>query len=139
MRAFLKYWRREVGCVSLVMSVVAGSLSWFHQLREPFRESDQILSLIRSLESRHPADATPGKWKCAVGWTCTLHANSLDAYQADVTSIRQFREELATKLEGPVSMETIDWIWNSYAGLCPGGANYQRYRPVMIDEIANTP
>ncbi len=82
---------------------------------------------------------TPGKWECTVGWTCTLHANSLDAYQADVTSIRQFREELATKLEEPVGMETIHWIWNGYAGLCRGGANYQRYRSVMMEEIASTP
>ena len=52
--------------------------------------------------------------------------------------MRQFREELASKLEGPVSMETIQWIWDSYAMLCRGGANYQRFRPVMMDEIART-
>ena len=139
MWAFLKYWRREAGCVALVMSLVGGALFWFLQSREPFRESDWILGLIRSLESRRPADVTPDKWDCDVGWTCTLQTNSLDAFQADATSLRQFREELSSKLDGPVGMGTIHWIWDSYAKLCPGGASYQRFRPVMMEEINSTP
>lgn len=138
MRDFLKFWRLEIAFVTAVIGLAGGFVFWFHQSREPFRESENILNLIRSLESRRPAEMTPGKWECAVGWTCTLHANSLDAWQADATSMRQFREQLAGKLKGPVSMQTITWIWDSYAKLCRGGANYQRFRPVMLAEIDRT-
>lgn len=139
-RDFFNYLRRNVVYFALVMALGGGVIFWFQQWREPFRESEKMSNLIRSLESRRPTEVTPGKWECAVGWTCTLHANSLDAYQSDVTSMRQFREELSSKLDGPVSMETIHWIWDSYAILCRGGANYQRrFRPQMMEAIDRTP
>ena len=133
---FIKFWRREVTCVTLVVALAGNGIFWFQRWREPFRESERIRNLIRSLESRHPSEVASGQWECAVGWTCNLHANSLDAYEADSASLRKFREELSRKLDRPVSMETIHWIWDSYAMLCRGGANFQRYRSFMMDEIA---
>jgi hypothetical protein len=55
--------------------------------------------------------------------------------QADGPTIRRFEGQLAKKLAGDVNMETIHWIWNEYAEICPGGANYQRFKTVMMEEI----
>ena len=78
---------------------------------------------------------TARQWESAVAWTLNLHGNSLLQFQASLGDITEFRSELGDRLNGPVDMSTINWIWDRYAGLCSGGENYQRFRPQMNDEI----
>ena len=82
---------------------------------------------------------TRKQWESAVAWTNNVHGNS-QTYLAEVDAIRSLRLEIERKLEdtdGDVDMETIHWIWDSYARLCNGGKRYQRFRQQMIDDIAN--
>lgn len=79
----------------------------------------------------------PAEWESAVAWTINLHGNSLLFVQADASTIRTFREALESRTKESVDMETINWIWDSYADLCHGGKRYQRFRKQMNDEIAS--
>lgn len=119
--------------------LAAGSSAWlfWHTKIAPHRESADVEHVLRSLTERRPPTMTPPEWESAVAWTLNLHGNSLLSFQADAATIRSFRDELEAKLAEPVNMATIHWIWDSYAGLCRGGKNYQRFRTQMDDEIAN--
>ena len=79
---------------------------------------------------------TAKQWETAVAWTINLHGNSLLQFQASLSDITEFRMELTDRLRGPVDMSTIEWIWDRFAALCPAGARYQRFRQIMLDEIA---
>lgn len=119
-----------------LLAVFFASYGWFdRRILEPRRQSEAVQRHIESLAGRCPRDMSPRQWANAVGWTLNLHGNSLIMFQADGTKIRKFDERLAKKLAGEVNMDTIHWIWDEYAEICPGGANYQRFRSQMDDEI----
>jgi hypothetical protein len=121
---------------SLVAVLLAG-FGWFYrQILEPRQLNDKIEAHIDSLALRRPPELTRQQWESAVAWTSNLHGNSLLRFQTDTPALRQFEQRLSEKLKGKVNLETIDWIWAEYARACPGGANYQRFKPMMQDEIA---
>ncbi len=126
--------RREwFGISFVVVCALMAFVIWWPS--ESFRESVKLRDVIDSLAKRRPSDMEPGQWKIAVWWTSNLDGNSL-TYRADASSIRSLREQLERRLEGDVNMVTIEWIWDSYADLCPSGKRYQRFRQQMLDEIA---
>ena len=62
---------------------------------------------------------------------------SLLSFEASGPTIEAFEQRLKQKLDGDVDLETIYWIWDEYAGICPHGASYQRFRVQMQDDIDN--
>jgi hypothetical protein len=72
-----------------------------------------------------------------VGWTINLHANSAAANQwVDRGEIWPFVEELERRLQEPVTVATVDWIWDEYARITTGGRLYgERYRPTQSPEL----
>lgn len=56
-------------------------------------------------------------------------------FETDTSTIAAFEERLRKQLEGKVSMQTIQWIWNEYSKACPAGASYQRLKKRMLQEI----
>ena len=123
-----------ISCV-FFSALIAIAIWWCNQPSESFRESVRLSDVIESLAKRRPPDMEPSQWERAVGWTINLDGNSL-THLADATAIRSLREQLERKLESDVDMETIGWIWDSYAELCTSGKRYQRFRQRMLDEIA---
>jgi hypothetical protein len=127
---------RSLFILLAVCAVLFAAFGWFHrQMIEPRRASAAVEQRLKSLAGRRPKDMTPRQWESAVAWTQNLHGNSLMFAQADGPTIRRFEGQLAKKLAGDVNMETIHWIWDRYADICPGGANYQRFKPMMMEEI----
>ena len=121
----------------LVAAVPIVAVLWYRQTTEPYREAERIRVLVISLTGRRPENLTSKQWQSAVAWTNNLHCNSLVWGFNDGPAIRDFRLRLEAKLESSVTMDTIEWIWDEYAALCPLGARYQRWRKVMLDEIGN--
>ncbi|MEZ6043582.1 MAG: hypothetical protein R3C20_24050 [Planctomycetaceae bacterium] len=78
----------------------------------------------------------PSQWKVAVDWTNNLNSNSLVWGFKDGAAIRRHRKQIEERIQRKVDMDTITWIWDQYAELCPAGARYQQWRQVMLDEIA---
>ena len=126
----------------MLLAVAAtGGVAYFkyQQWREPYVEARLLNSVIWQLVDHRPPDMTPKQWESAVAWTNNLDCNSL-TFLAPAESIRSLRLELEAKLKGtdrPVDMDTVNWIWDSYAELCHGGKRYQRFRGQMTDDIEN--
>ena len=121
--------------ISLFIAVTVSSILWYRHTVAPYREAAKIGVQIRSLEKRCPADMTQTQWDSAVAWTNSLHANSLVWGFKNAPAIRSLRLRIEKKLNGTVTMDTIIWIWDQYAELCPHGARYQQWRKVMLEEI----
>jgi len=92
--------------------------------------------MMRLVEKR-PSDVPPGQWEFAVGWTINLHANC--GSWADAMSISKaqaFSLELEERVRGPVSLATIDWIWDQYGSFTTQGKLYaDKYRPTRSPEF----
>jgi hypothetical protein len=120
-----------------VLSVFFACYGWFHRrFVQPARHSDAIEQMIQSLALRRPPHVTRGQWASAVAWTNNLHGNSLLPFETDAPTLAAFAERFKKKLDGEVDMTTIDWIWEEYADLTPHGAQYQRFKKIMDEEIA---
>ena len=135
-RSAIRFGIRSLFLVLTVLAVLFAAYGWlYRQIIEPRQQANAIEKQLEALAGRRPKGLTPRQWESAVAWTCNLHGNSLLKYQADGPTIRGFEKRLARKLAGNVNLETIHWIWDEYAAICPGGKNYQRFRAVMVDEI----
>lgn len=121
--------------VVLTISLVAGVIWIDYSDLKPHRIGRQIEQQIDLLAKLRPPEMTREQWTSAVAWTRNLHGNSLISFQCDSATLSDFRDRMAERFAGRVDMSTILWIWDEYARACPGGANYQRFRPMMLEEI----
>lgn len=127
--------RRHLWFGLLIVAVPVVVALWFRQATEPYREAEKIHVLIMTLTNRRPENVTAKQWQSAVEWTNNLHCNGLVWDFKNGPAIRALRLSFERKLESPVTMEAITWLWDQYAMLCPLGARYQQWRKVMLDEI----
>ena len=95
----------------------------------------KIEAMIDGLQRRQPKGLNAAQWRCMVDWTRNLHGNSLIAHQTSSSQIIGFETKLKDKLSGNVDAETIEWIWDEYAKVCPGGHRYQRFRVMVNEEL----
>lgn len=121
--------------IGLLIAVIVSCTLWYRHATAPYREAEKIHVHILSLADRRPAEMTQSQWDSAVSWTNNLHANSLVWGYRNAPAIRSLRLQISSRLDGPVTMDTIIWIWDQYAELCPLGARYQTWRKVMLEEI----
>jgi len=131
-----RYGMRSLLVALFVLAVLFAIYGWFNRrVFEPQRQANAIERHLGSLAKRRPQEMSPRQWESAVAWTLNLHGNSLLRFQASAAKMRDFKERLEQKLTGKVDMQTIEWIWDEYADMCPGGRNYQKFRPQMVEEI----
>ena len=83
---------------------------------------------IDGLYAKKPSGLNRAQWQCMVDWTRNLHGNSLIAFQTSYRDITAFEARIKQRVSGRVDAGTIEWIWDEYAKVCPGGRNYQRLR-----------
>ncbi len=88
---------------------------------------------IDGLYVKKPSGLNPAQWQCMVDWTRNLHGNSLIAFQTSTRDISAFEARIKKGVSGEVDAATIEWIWDEYANVCPGGERYQRFR-IMVNE-----
>lgn len=132
----LRFGTRTVFTALALLALCFSGYGWFHRkIVAPRRHADAVERKLESLIHRRPRDMTRGQWGSAVAWTLNLHGNSLLMFEAEGPSIKAFEQRLEQRLAGEVDMETIHWIWNEYADLCPHGASYQRFKVQMQEEI----
>jgi hypothetical protein len=126
-------WR--LGCGLILLCAILGSLYFWFGVVEPVREwrqwHNRVQADIKSLASKRPPDITRGEWEWVVGWTVNLHGNCGSEWNNfNSVEMQSFAEELERRLQGPVDMRTIDWIWDEYARLTIYGKRYSdKYRP----------
>lgn len=131
-----RFGLRSLFVALTLLAVLAAGYGWFNRrILEPSRQTRAIEQHLESLAARRPKDMSPRQWESAVAWTLNLHGNSLIRFQADADELGAFERRLAAKLTNDVNMDTIHWIWDEYAKVCPGGEKYQRFKGMMMEEI----
>jgi hypothetical protein len=91
--------------------------------------------VILQLAAKRPADVTPEQWAHCLQWTWNLHANyGWESYFPEQER-EPFAREFERLLDGPVSLGTIDKIWDSYARHAPRANAYMHYRPTTPEML----
>lgn len=120
----------------LAVCLAIGGALIHHFILVPDQLYRQLKLDIQSLANRRPAHVPPGEWEFAVGWTLNLHANCGLLYGKDTAEMQNFSNEFSRRLEGPVGLHTIDWIWDEYERLTKRGKSYsEKYRPTTSVDL----
>ncbi|MCA8988852.1 MAG: hypothetical protein KDA78_14480 [Planctomycetaceae bacterium] len=127
-------WIFRLILLALIIAT-GGGIAWFRHIQQPYREAAELRTLIESLAGRKPDNLNTRQWESAVDWTRALHGNTLVWDFRDGKAIRELRLEVEEKLREPADLDTILWIWDRYSHLCRLGSEYQKWRPIMLDEV----
>ena len=109
---------------------------------EPFRRHHEFCRTTRAeletLAKKRPTGISRKQWHHIVNWTLNAHSNTLVATrQMPREEMDRFETELKQRLQGPVDLGTIDWIWDEFVRLAPGwGPSYsERWRPTSPEKL----
>jgi len=130
-------WKRALGAIAalyvLVLVVVFG---WYvHRQSVHMRWYRRIEYLILSLAPKRPANVTPQQWAQCLTHTWNLHVNFGPSGYFAESERERFAAEFDDRLEGTVSLDTIDWVWDEFARHAPGSRSYMRYRPTTTEML----
>jgi hypothetical protein len=124
-------------CTAGALALGGGLLAWWFFGLQPIHEhrawSDRMKARLNSLYDRCPPDLDAATWEQVVQWTGNLHSNcGVQHTWVNREEKCPFLEELERRLQGPVDLGTIDWIWDEYARITEGGQLYSdKYRPTL--------
>jgi hypothetical protein len=107
---------------------------------EPNRRHLQFCRETRAefelLVGKRPPTITRKQWQHVVAWTLNAHANCMFTRTIPQTDRDQFLTELRRRLQEPVDLTTVDWIWDELVRLTPNGGTYSdRYRPTTPERL----
>ncbi len=111
-----------VGAGAILVGLLAPAfVSRFSYAQQQHKVSD----LINSLSGCRPNTASPAEWEAATTWTGIAVANvCYSPEHVPLEELRQFRNELESKLDGDVDLDSLGWIWDRLATTGPHGARY---------------
>lgn len=118
-----------VGC-GLVQAGLA--LWWFgiEPIRQNRRGYDRVRADLVALAAKRPPEVSGGEWGHLVCRTLQMHGNCWWPPNVGRDWMGPFAAELERRLAGPVGVDTIDWIWDEYAGHTRNGRSYSdEFRP----------
>src|SRR5260370_80837 len=123
--------------LALAACLIIGVVVWFWvSVMRPAHRREEFLRATRaeleSLAKKRPPGVTRRQWHHVVAWTLNAHSNTVVARpRIPWVAMDQFESELERRLQGPVDLGTIDWIWDGFVRLAPGsGPRYSEwYRP----------
>ncbi len=119
----------------VAVAVVACILGLYAAFVKPSIEHGRLIRrfgvCIERLIHKRPANLSNDQWCFIISWTYYAKGNCL-RNQDDITDeprFRRFVDELERKVEGEVSIETIDWIWDEIEAVSMYGTLYsEKYR-----------
>lgn len=130
---------RRLYAFAAVLILLGAWLLFDHTYLEHKRRrqtANSIREKIEVLVLKTPVEVPDDEWSMAVLCTSNLHSNSLLPFQCELSELKSLENEIAEKTSGRVSMQTIDWIWDRYAELCPAGHKYrQGFHGFMLEQI----
>jgi len=131
-----KGWMILAAVVALTGAAAAFWFLWIRPIHEHFIWYGRVRAALEPLAGKRPADVPPGQWEFMVGWTLNLHANCGTEQRIDRNERQAFLDELERRLQGPVGVDTIDWIWDEYIRITKGGRHYdENWRPTRSPDL----
>ncbi len=134
----MKHRARIIGVVVLLIG--GASFCWIWKI-EPIRRHLEFCRTTRAdletLVHKRPPELTRKQWENVVAWTFNAHANCItserDIPRADMD---RFSKQLKQRLAGPVTLDTIDWIWDEIVRITRHGKQYSdNWRPTHANPI----
>jgi hypothetical protein len=110
-----------VAVLALLLAVIVpvGRLSHYARVQR------QMYDSISALRSRVPPSISPVTWECASGWTITAYANvCFSEEHVTIGEMYRLREDLALELQGPITPDTLVWIWDRLSRTGRHGKQY---------------
>lgn len=124
-------WRRTLGIIICIC--VAGTAITFawavYQTHVHRQWGQRVEILILRFARQRPADIAPETWTKCVYWTLKLHGEygGMSYFPSD--SREPLTRDLERHLAEPVTLQTIDAIWDDYVRHAPKARPYLRFRP----------
>jgi Na+-transporting NADH:ubiquinone oxidoreductase subunit NqrC len=139
--------RRRVAVGAIVVILVCSIVFsvWYKVLR-PFQQHlaayARLETAISDLKTKRPPDVTREQWSYVIGWTmngvgncCAVHQFLKDDQNSHQRFV-DFVNELERKVQGNVTIETIDWTWDQFILVSRYGDSYSRnFRPTTQERL----
>ncbi len=120
-------WRMTVrrAMVAIAVLAIISYALFFSEGPRYRRASERMRVALESVQARRPPDVPLPVWNEAVGATRTVCVNvCAGPSHINLVEFERFCAELERKLEGPVDLDTLDWI---VARLARTGDHGERY------------
>src|SRR5262249_15063909 len=124
------WWVMPLVLVAVLFAGLVYAWRDSERLRSHSRWHRQVLTDIDALVRKRPAGMTKTRWLIVVRWTRELHCSCGRGPTNQISTQWQerFVTELARRLQRPITLADIDWIWDEYAANTPGGQSYSAIR-----------
>ncbi len=134
-------WRKGLLVIAGIYGIgFAGAVGWVcYKQHVHSRWYRHVEYLILRLAPNRPAEVTPDQWAQCLQNTWNLHANYGAMQNLSEEECRAFVVDFERHLEGPISLHTIDAIWDDYGRHVPRARGYEHYRPTppaMLERAA---
>jgi hypothetical protein len=134
-RSKLVVWLAVLAGLLLGMLVIGGGTWLGHRIWNirAFRaEHDALAAILTRWQQSPPARVDPRVWREVVVVVHNAMGNVCFTYQhVPVAEMRRLRREVEAQARGPVTLDTLEWLWNRLGQTSPHGAEYiQRMRPL---------
>lgn len=129
------YW---FAALVLVVACVVPAALWVSRQLQHFRDRQAGRELVVQLQQRRPADVDPETWEWATNWAITAYCNVCFSQEhVSEEEQRRFNADMAERLQGPVSLATVDWVWERLGQKGPHGQRYrERFEPQYREGVA---
>lgn len=136
-RRFLGFSIRQT---LLLVALLALPMAFYGRIVKPFQDHrawyDRVQADLETLANKRPLDLSRDEWSFIVASTLNAHGNrgSHPSFLANKEMAESFADELELKLQGPVTIQTIDWIWDAYMQFT-NLKSYNQYRPTTPENL----
>jgi hypothetical protein len=92
--------------------------------------------MMNTWSTMPPPGIDPHVWNEAVTVAYNAHGNV--CYSPDAVPLeemRRLREDMETKSQGPINLDTLDWLWTRLAYTGPHGLKYSTQMRPLGDEM----
>jgi hypothetical protein len=117
-----------ISALTLIASVIV-SVTWVNNQLETWRvfraEKETMQQIMTDWRSYPPPGVDPHDWNEAITIVYNAHGNV--CYLPDevpLEEMRRLREDMETKSQGPINLDTLDWLWWRLGQTGPHGAKY---------------
>jgi hypothetical protein len=131
---------RHLGIVTFTILILWGVVVCCTRVSELKRHRefcDAVKTELKSLTKKRPAHLSRKQWKNVVAWTLNAHGNCFESHvRIPPEEMAWFEAELKRRLQEPVDLDTIDWIWDEIVRLTPFGQQYsEQWRPTLPERL----
>ena len=115
--------------ILFVMTVYKFKTFYFH--------TNRIELVVEGMRDRKPADIDQELWGEACDWLCTANGNICYSPESMPTEIvKDLAWRFESRGEGEVDLNTVEWMWDQFAGTGPAGAHYaRRHRACYLVDV----